>query len=129
MLVNRIFFTLTFVFAFIFSACHASAPVDEKMIFVTASDHFQLGVIVSDLNKEQQEETGVETGAYIVDVIEGTEAENIGLQEGDVIVKFDGSDIKKADELYDLISEIEEEKEVQIVIKRDKKDMLSLIHI
>lgn len=123
MRLNRIFLTFTVAFAFIFSVCQASAPVDEKMIFVTASDHFQLGVIVSDLNKDQQKDTGLESGAYIVDVIEDTEAENIGLKEGDVITKFDGKEIKTADELHDLISDIKEEKEVQLTVKRDKKNM------
>ena len=120
---NQLFLTLTLMLSFIFSASLASTPVDEKMIFVTASDHFQLGVIVSDLNKDQQKKTGVETGAYVVDVIEGTEAEKIGLKEGDIITKFDDKEIKTADELHDLISDIKEEKEVQLMVKRDKKDL------
>ena len=123
MYLNRIFLTLAFMLSFMISTSLASSPADEKMIFVKASDHFQLGVIVSDLNKEQQKQMGVDAGAYIVDVIEETEAEKIGLKEGDVITKFDGKEVKTADELQDLISEIKEEKEVQLTVKRDKKDM------
>ena len=123
MKLNRIFFLFTITLAFVFSACQASEPKDEKMIFVTTADHFQLGVIVSDLNEDLQKETGVEAGAYIIDVIEDTEAENIGLEEGDVITKFDGKNIKDADGLHKLIGDIKEEKEVQLTVKRDKKDM------
>ncbi len=123
MQLNRIFFLFTVTLVFIFSACQASEPEKEKMIFVTAGDHFHLGVIISDLNEEQQKDMGIEEGAYIIDVIEDTEADDIGLQEGDVIIKFDGKEIKNADDLHDLIRDIKEEKEVQLTIKRDKKDM------
>ena len=123
MQLNRILFLFTITLIFIFSACQASEPEKEKMIFVTAGDHFQLGVIVSDLSEKQQKDTGVEEGAYIIDVIEDTEAEGIGLQQGDVIIKFDGKEIKSADDLHDLIREIKEEKEIQLTIKRDKKDI------
>ena len=123
MQLNRIFLLFTFAMAFIFSASQAYTPVDEKMIFVTAGDHFQLGVIISDLDEDQRKETGVKEGAYIIEVVEDTEAEKIGLKKGDVITKFDGKDIKDADDLHDIIGDIEEEKEIQLSVIREKKDM------
>ena len=123
MQLHRRFLFLTFILVFVFSACQAADPADEKMIFVTAGDHFQLGVVISDLDKEKKNETGAEKGAYIVDVIEDTEAEKIGLKKGDVITKFGSDNIEDADDLHDLISEIDEEKEIQLTVVRDKKDM------
>ena len=122
MLINRIFLIYIMMAAFVFSACQAAAPVDGKTIFIKTRDHLQLGVLISDLDEEKTKETGAKEGAYIVKVLEDTEAEKIGLKKGDVIASFDGKSVKDADELHDIISDIEDEKEVQISVVREKKD-------
>lgn len=119
----RIMFVILITTAFTFGNSIASDPPVEKMVFVTAGDHYQLGVLVCNLDDDKQKETGLEEGAFILDVLEDSEAEAIGLKEGDVITKLDGVAIKDADQLNDLVGDIKEEKEVQLTVNRDKKEI------
>jgi len=116
--------TSTFVlFAIIFSACQAANPADEKMIIVRAGDHFRLGVVAADIDKDNQDKLGVKEGAYIIKVMDDTEAERIGLKKEDVITKFDGKNVKSADDLHDIVSDLEEEKDVMINVTRGGKEL------
>lgn len=110
-----------FTLALTFVACRAVGTDEEKMVFVTAGDHFRLGVVVSDLEDEKKSELGVSEGAYILEVLEDSEAERIGLMKKDLITKFDGKKVSTADDLQNYISEIEEEKEVELVVIREGK--------
>jgi len=79
-------------------------------------------VLVTDLDKDLQEETGIKEGAYIVEVVENSEAENIGLKEGDIITSFNGKTIKNADDLHNQIEDIDEEMQVKLTVKRNNED-------
>lgn len=91
----------------------------EKKIIVTSAKKAALGVLIKDLDKADKAEVKVEHGAKIEEVLEDSEAERIGLKEGDVIVGFAGKDVANARELKDLVSGIGTERTVKIEVMRD----------
>ncbi len=98
-----------------------AADAHTKIIKVSAGDHFALGVAISDPGEDTAKDLKLDGGAEIVDVFDDSEAERIGLKEDDIIVKFDGSKVKDAEQLSDQVDEMEKPKSVKIVVNRDGK--------
>jgi C-terminal processing protease CtpA/Prc len=99
----------------------AAHPHDKEIIIKTEGKPV-LGVVIVSMDDDELEELNLHGGAKVKKVMEDSEAERIGLQRGDVIVKFDGSDISDPRDLSKMISKIEEEKKVEIVAMRDGKE-------
>lgn len=84
----------------------------------------RLGVTPTDLDADTAKELGIDEGAgvQIDDVVEGSAAEKGGIQQGDVIVSFDGTEISSgSEELRDLIGNAKADKEIPVVVLRDGK--------
>lgn len=58
-----------------------------------------LGVSIREIDPELAKKYSLEEGLYIAQIVEFSPAEKAGLQMGDVIVKFDGKNIKTFDDL------------------------------
>ncbi|MGD9897942.1 MAG: PDZ domain-containing protein [Calditrichaceae bacterium] len=82
-----------------------------------------LGMLVKNLDKNDKAKLNKDSGALVVDVIDGSEAQKIGVQKNDVIVYFDGAEIKNAEELNDLVKDYEEAKSVTFKALRDGREM------
>lgn len=82
-----------------------------------------LGVTMQELTEEVKEGLGVDVkqGVLISDVIEGSPAEEAGIEEGDVVVEFAGKKVDSPSALQDLVLEQEEGDEVTIKLVRDGK--------
>lgn len=106
---------------FLVSNLAAAHPEEEKIIVKTKGKPV-LGVVVINMDDDELKELNLHGGAKVKKVMEDSEAERIGLQKGDIIVKFDGSDISDPEDLQEIISEIEEEKKVEVVAMRDGKE-------
>lgn len=115
------FLTLIFLSASI--VCSAEQDVERKVMFINEEKKVGFGVLVSELDEAQKDKLGVSRGALIMDVIEDTEAEKIGLKEDDVIVKFDGKEVESAQKLKDLVNDLKADKEVDLTVVRDGKNM------
>ena len=65
-----------------------------------------LGVVIQDLDSETAEALDIKTrnGALIADVVKDSPAENAGIQEGDVIVEFNGKSIANTANLKNVVS-------------------------
>ena len=65
-----------------------------------------LGVIIQELDNETAEALDIETrnGALIADVVKDSPAEDAGMQEGDVIVEFNGRPIANTANLKNVVS-------------------------
>ena len=65
-----------------------------------------LGVIIQELDNETAEALDIETrnGALIADVVKDSPAEDAGMQEGDVIVEFNGKPIVNTANLKNVVS-------------------------
>ncbi len=98
-----------------------ATDAQTKIIKVSAGDHFALGVAISDPGEETVKDLKLDGGAEIVDVFEDSEAERIGLDEKDIIIKFDGKTVKDAKQLSDRVDEMETPKTVKIMVNRDGK--------
>jgi serine protease Do len=108
----------------VIAAFAATDQVFEKKVVVKKGDGYSLGVAIQDADEEDLQKYNISGGAEIIEVMDDSEAEKIGLQDGDIITEFDGSKVKDAKQLKDLVSDISEEKTVQIKVLRDGKEKL-----
>lgn len=88
-----------------------------------------IGVYVQDLDRELRGYLGldVRNGVLVNDVVAGSPAEDAGLQEEDVIIKFDGKTIRKTRDLTRAVSRKRPGDRVKVEIIRDgEKEKLKL---
>lgn len=80
-----------------------------------------LGVAIEDLDREGAEEAGLSRarGVRVTDVRDGTPAAEAGLREGDVILRFDGEDVRSARQLVRLVRETPPGRQVGVELLRD----------
>ncbi len=71
----------------------------------------------------------LEGGAEIARVLEGSDAQKAGLKEGDIIIQFDGTPISRPEDLKSLLSQMDEEKDVAVVVNRRGKELIFTAHI
>jgi serine protease Do len=79
-----------------------------------------LGVLPTDLNKEEAEAAGLgkSTGAFVRKVTPGSPAEKGGIEGGDVITKVDGKTVEKAADLRRAIAAVKPGTEVALTVFR-----------
>ena len=72
-----------------------------KLIEGKTPTHAQLGVSLSTVNSQNAKRYGlkVDSGAYIAAVSAGSGAADAGLEEGDIVTKFDGNAVDSASDL------------------------------
>ncbi|MBW1773728.1 MAG: DegQ family serine endoprotease [Deltaproteobacteria bacterium] len=85
-----------------------------------------LGVMIQQINKELKEKLGLkdEKGALVADVMDGGPAEEAGIKRGDVIISFDGKEIKEMSELPYIVASTPVGKKVivELIRKGRKKE-------
>ena len=89
-----------------------------------------LGVIIQEVSKDLAESFGLEKaeGALVVKVLPGSPAEAGGLQEGDIILKFEGAPINLSADLPHKVGVVSPGNEAQLQIVRSGESMsLSLM--
>ncbi|MDP4131056.1 MAG: PDZ domain-containing protein, partial [Bacteroidota bacterium] len=69
--------------------------------------------------KAQDSEEG--KGVNVLEVTEGSAAEKAGLKKGDLILKFDGTDVNNANDLIQKVRDSRDKSLVKVVIQRDGK--------
>jgi S1-C subfamily serine protease len=71
-------------------------------------------------------DTGHLEGVFIMDVTEGSAADNVGLQPGDLILAVDGDEVDEPDELVDAISRFKPGDRVTLTVyqKGDEREVL-----
>ncbi|MDX2238753.1 MAG: PDZ domain-containing protein, partial [Hyphomonadaceae bacterium] len=101
----------------------ASAPAQTPQQ-QPATPRAWLGVRIQQVTDEVAESLNVKParGALIVSVDEGGPAKPAGMHVGDVIVRYDGKDIKEMRELPTLVAETPVGKTVEIVVVRKGKE-------
>ncbi len=83
-----------------------------------------LGVMLQDLNSELAEAMDLENedGVLVSEVIDDGPAEKAGLQDGDIIIKFDGENLKNYQGLTKAVASSSPGEKVKIVVLRDGKE-------
>jgi serine protease Do len=85
-----------------------------------------LGVLIQKVTPELAESLGMEKsqGALVANVSKDGPADKSGVKVGDVIVEFDGKEIKDSGELPIIVARTPVEKKVRMKVLRDKKELI-----
>ena len=85
-----------------------------------------LGVYVTDIDEGIMEKMGAESGngVLISDVVEDSPAEQAGLDVDDVIISFDGKEVKGVSQFIRLVGGTEPGDEVEVKVVRDKEEKI-----
>jgi serine protease Do len=84
-----------------------------------------LGVRIQQVTPELAESVGLKdtSGAMVAGVTDGGPAEKSKIKGGDIILKFDGQDVKDMHALPRIVAETDVGKKVQVVLWRDGKEL------
>jgi serine protease Do len=88
-----------------------------------------LGVMIQKVTSDLKEKLNLkdEIGALVADVAEGGPADKAGIQRGDVIVSFDGKEIKEMNDLPYLVAATPISKTVDVeVVRKGRKKVLQV---
>ncbi|MBI4549154.1 MAG: PDZ domain-containing protein [Ignavibacteriae bacterium] len=89
-----------------------------------------LGVSIQDVTKrlKERENLKVDHGVYVTDVVEDSPAEKAGIQEGDIIISFDGKTIDDSDDLTKAVRRMKPKTNVKVEVQRGgEKKMLTAV--
>lgn len=80
-----------------------------------------LGVVIQEVNRDLAESFGLRKpmGALVVQVAENGPAGKGGIQEGDIILEFEGQDIHRSGELPPLVGQVSPGEKARVVVLRD----------
>lgn len=84
-----------------------------------------LGVRIQGVTQELAQALGLEKreGALVASVENGSPAQKAGVESGDVIIRFDGKDVRQMKELPTIVAGTEVGKKVTMDVVRDKKQL------
>lgn len=90
-----------------------------------------LGVMIQHVTPElaQSFDLSKEKGALISDVVKGGPAEASGIKRGDIVLRYNGKDVDKVNDLSRLVAVTPVGKEVDFLILRDGKEMTLKVKI
>lgn len=88
-------------------------PPIPPHVFIFGNERPKLGI------KAQDTEDG--KGVKVLDVDDDSPAEKAGIEEGDIITRFDGKDVNSATELADMAKDLSDKTTVKIDLTRDGK--------
>lgn len=90
----------------------------------TAPKRGWLGVSIREMTPSMRSEyeLGGRIGLLITDVLPGSPADDAGLREDDVIIKYDGRQVERADEFSDMVRNTAPDTKVQLTIMRDGEE-------
>lgn len=82
-----------------------------------------LGVLIQEVNKDLAESFGLDKpyGALVAQVVEGSPAEDAGIQTGDIIIEFEGEEINLSSELPQLVGRTKVGETVKLKVVRNKE--------
>ncbi|MDR2339152.1 MAG: Do family serine endopeptidase [Deltaproteobacteria bacterium] len=102
-----------------------ATKIVDKLKTVGRVDRGWLGVIIQEVTPELAQSFGLKEprGALIGTVQPDTPAAQAGFREGDIVLSFDGKDIKQFQDLSAFVADTDVGKEVNVVVFRDKQDI------
>ena len=90
-----------------------------------------LGVVIQRVTPEIAESLGVDNsrGALVASIAKDGPAERAGVKVGDVIVEFDGKEIKDSNDLPILVARTPVDRKARLKVVRDKKEVVLTVTI
>ncbi|HEY8242064.1 MAG TPA: DegQ family serine endoprotease [Casimicrobiaceae bacterium] len=97
--------------------------VKDQIVATGKVQHGKLGITVQEVNQALSESFGMKQpgGALVGTVQKDGPGAKAGIEPGDVIVKFDGQEIRRSGELPQLVSSVAPGKTVKLEVWRDGK--------
>ena len=104
---------------------NSAQQVIKQLIEFGETKRGWLGVRIQDVSKEiaEVEELDKPRGALVASVAENSPSEKAGIQAGDIILEFNGVEIKQMKELPAIVARTEVGKNVDVKIWRNKKEI------
>jgi serine protease Do len=94
-------------------------PGDKKEDAKPAAAPNRLGLVIKDIGAEDRKELKVSQGVIVEDV-DGP-AERAGIQPGDLIIAFNTTDVKGANQFAELVAKMDIKKPIALLIKRGEE--------
>lgn len=120
--INSVKYSETSVEGMGYAIPSASAlPIIKQLItreVVSGSKSAYLGISGVDVTDTVSDTYQMPQGVYVAQVIEGSGAANAGLQQGDIITKFDGRNITSMEEMQGLMKYLSAGDTVNVTIER-----------
>ncbi|MCR5671933.1 MAG: trypsin-like peptidase domain-containing protein [Butyrivibrio sp.] len=91
---------------------------EQTRIKVASADRGYIGISGVSVTAEVTQGYGIPQGVYVAEITNGGGAEAAGLEKGDVIVGFDGSEITSMDDLQTRLQYYAAGTEVEVVVMR-----------
>ncbi|MFZ2540362.1 MAG: PDZ domain-containing protein, partial [Gallionella sp.] len=88
----------------------------------------RLGIAVSELSKEQQQELQV-TGGLVVEKVEGAAAHAAGLSQGDVLLAIGNLQIRSVAQFNDFIKQVPKGRNVALLVRRGESAIYVAIRL
>ncbi|MCJ8324579.1 MAG: Do family serine endopeptidase [Rhizobiales bacterium] len=100
-------------------------PVIEQLKEFGTTRRGWLGVIIRNVTEDIAESLGMDeaTGAFVTKIFNDSPAEDAGIELQDVIIRFDGKEVKSQVELPRIVAETEIDKEITVVVIRDGEEV------
>jgi len=104
---------------------NSAQQVIKQLIEFGETKRGWLGVRIQDVTKEiaEAEELDKPRGALVASVAENSPSEKAGIQAGDIILEFNGVEIKQMKELPAIVARTDVGKNVDVKIWRNKKEI------
>lgn len=104
-------------------------PVLDQLRQYGKAQRAWLGVKIQEVSDEIANSIGLGAarGALLLEITKGSPAEKAGLQPGDVILKFDGRDIREMRNLPRMVAETKNGKTVNLVLFRKGKQLTQAV--
>ena len=104
-------------------AADAEKSYEKAVVISKKGDRPFLGVNMQELDEDLRKGLDVKTkgGVLITEVVEDSPAEEAGIEDGDIIVEFDGQAVDSPSELRELVGEAEVGEKVKVKVVRDGK--------
>ncbi|MGA9667423.1 MAG: PDZ domain-containing protein, partial [Gallionella sp.] len=94
---------------------HTSKKQQDDDVGETIS---RMGIAVSELSKEQQQELQI-NGGLLVEDVKGSSARAAGLHQGDVLLAIGNVEIRSLAQLTEFIKHVPKGKNVALLVRRD----------
>ena len=108
---------------------NSAKKVIDQLIEFGETKRGWLGVRIQQVTKEiaDVEKLDVPRGALVASVAENSPSDKAGIKAGDIILEFDGTNIKEMAELPKIVAQTEVGKTVEVKIWRNKKELTKKI--
>ena len=83
---------------------------------VSEEDSAYIGITGESVSDEMTDYYGIPQGVFVMEVEEGSPADEAGLQKGDIITKFDGSGVTSMSDLQDMLAYYAAGEEIEVTV-------------